>query len=455
MKRLKGDHESRLSQMEKSEGEGKNLDQLLLEFEQKIASVKQKLEEVQEKSKSASAEYEKTQESVRLQAGNQEKLEKQLAELDRGFREAAENLRKAGSALQMLEMKEQDAEKQSRVLEEDIKTVSGKQKLIEEQNRQYTEQRQALLEQLKDAEESNALLQEQLKGSELEIAAKERLIEEKRLELKSLDEKGYQLGIQKAQVELLLGTLATELYQRYQLEAKETTILLDMPLDKAERRCQKLRGEIANSDQINMTAIEECEKHKVRFSFLQEQMADLGQAKQELVHIITDLDGQSRKVFKETFETIRENFIKNFTVLFHGGAADLQFTEAADVLEAGIEIVAMPPGKKMQSIQLLSGGEKCLTAMALLFAIFEVKPAPFCILDEIDAPLDDANVERFMRLVKQYESRCQFLIVTHNKETMAAADVLFGVSMQEKGVSKVLAVDFAEEGSVVEVTTAP
>lgn len=445
LKRLKADHESKLSQMARSEGEGKNLDQLLLEFEQKIAGVKQKLEEMQGRSKSASTDYEKTQESVRQQASAQEKLEKQVVELERGFSEAADNLRKAGDSLRLLEMKEQEAEKQAKLLQEDIKAVSGKQKWIEEQNGQYAEQRQALLEQLKSAEEGNDRLQDQLKGSEQEIAAKERLIEEKRLELKSLESQGYQLGIQRAQVESLLGTLATELYERYQLEAKETSIQLDLPLDKAERKCQKLRSELAGSDPINMTAIEECEKHKARFTFLQEQLGDLGQAKQELVHIITDLDGQSRKVFKETFEIIRENFIKNFTILFHGGAADLQFTEAADVLEAGIEIVAMPPGKKMQSIQLLSGGEKCLTAMALLFAIFEVKPAPFCILDEIDAPLDDANVERFMRLVRQYESRCQFLIVTHNKETMAAADVLFGVSMQEKGVSKVLAVDFAEE----------
>ena len=202
-----------------------------------------------------------------------------------------------------------------------------------------------------------------------------------------------------------------------------------------------------------MTAIEECEKYKTRYGFLQEQLGDLGAAKQELVHIITDLDGQSRKVFKEVFELIRENFKKNFALLFVGGEADLQFTEAADVLEAGIEIVAKPPGKKMQSIQLLSGGEKCLTAMALLFAIFEVKPAPFCLLDEIDAPLDDANVERFMRLVKQYEERSQFLIVTHNKETMSAADTLFGVSMEEKGVSRVLAVEFCDGEAKVQLSS--
>ena len=130
--------------------------------------------------------------------------------------------------------------------------------------------------------------------------------------------------------------------------------------------------------------------------------------------------------------------------LFNGGEADLQFTEAEDVLEAGIEIIAKPPGKQMRSINLMSGGEKCLTAMALLFAIFEVKPAPFCILDEIDAPLDDTNVERFVNVVRQFIDRCQFIIITHNKITMAIADILFGVSMQERGVSKLLSIEFTD-----------
>ncbi len=448
LKRLKADQESKRAQLEKSESEAKNLSLAVQEFEVKIKAAKEKLLEIQVKALSTSGEYEKIQELLREKGKNQELQEKRLQELERKYREADEKLRKQQLALQVIEIKEQDSDKQTKLLEEEIKNGGQKQKIIEEQNRVFTEQRLLLQEGLGASEGGFKELQEKVRSAEQEIVLKERIIEEKRIQLKSFEEQGYQLGIQKAQIESLLGSLATELYERYQLKAEEVNFPLDSPLDKAERKWQRLRSEVANADQINMTAIEECERHKTRFTFLQEQLSDLSQAKQELVHIITDLDGQSRKVFKETFEAVRENFKKNFTILFHGGEADLQFCEAADVLEAGIEIVAMPPGKKMQSIQLLSGGEKCLTAMALLFAIFEVKPAPFCLLDEIDAPLDDANVERFMRLVKQYESRCQFLIVTHNKETMAAADMLFGVSMEEKGVSKVLAVEFAEEGSV-------
>ena len=163
--------------------------------------------------------------------------------------------------------------------------------------------------------------------------------------------------------------------------------------------------------------------------------------------IISQLDSQSRKLFKESFDQIRSHFQKNFRILFEGGEADLELKDAQDILEAGIEIIAKPPGKQMRSIQLLSGGEKCMTAIALLFAIFEVKPAPFCVLDEMDAPLDDSNVERFSRVVKQFTDRCQFIIITHNKQTMAMADVLFGVSMQEKGVSKLLSLSFIRENS--------
>ncbi|MEI8124668.1 MAG: chromosome segregation protein SMC, partial [Parachlamydiaceae bacterium] len=205
-----------------------------------------------------------------------------------------------------------------------------------------------------------------------------------------------------------------------------------------------LRQQIESAGDINMTSIEDCDKHKTRYHFLNQQIDDLNLSRKELVDVITELDGESRKIFESTFEQVRANFKKNFEILFRGGEADLQFTESSDVLEAGIEISAKPPGKQMRSINLLSGGEKCLTAMALLFAIFEVKPAPFCILDEIDAPLDDSNVERFVNIVKQFVDRCQFIIITHNKRTMAIADVICGVSMEERGVSKLLSIDFSK-----------
>ncbi len=216
-------------------------------------------------------------------------------------------------------------------------------------------------------------------------------------------------------------------------------------LESIEKQIRSLKSYLEKETDINLASIEELEQLTIRMNFLCQQMQDLGKAKNELIHIIKELETQSRKLFKTTFELIKANFKKNFQILFAGGDADLEFSESDDPLEAGIEITAKPPGKQMRSIMLLSGGEKCLTAVALLFAIFEVKPAPFCILDEIDAPLDDSNVERFLNVVRHFCDRCQFLIITHNKRTMAMGDALFGVSMEEKGISKLLSLEFSHE----------
>jgi chromosome segregation protein len=254
--------------------------------------------------------------------------------------------------------------------------------------------------------------------------------------------------LQSAQLETHSHALESELASRYnmQMEAVRTELgkTAQQEAGQVEKQVKALRQQIENAGSINMRAIEESEAHRARLRTFDEQLKDLNSSKNELGALITELDKESKKLFKDTFALIRANFSKNFKVLFTGGEADLQITDPSNPLEAGIEIVAQPPGKQMRSIQLLSGGEKCLTAIALLFAIFEVKPSPFCILDEIDAPLDDANVDRFGNIVKLFADRCQFIIITHNKRTMAIADRIFGVSMEVKGVSKILSIDFAK-----------
>ena len=172
-------------------------------------------------------------------------------------------------------------------------------------------------------------------------------------------------------------------------------LLLEGGLEEASREIHSLRSALESAGAINMTAIAEFQETQARFDYLDGQLKDLEASKSDLEEIISKLDHESRKIFRKTFQQIRENFQKNFAILFNGGSADLTFTESSDILEAGVEIVAKPPGKHMRSISLLSGGEKCLTALALLFSIFEVRPAPFCILDEVDAPLDDTNIDRF------------------------------------------------------------
>jgi len=190
-------------------------------------------------------------------------------------------------------------------------------------------------------------------------------------------------------------------------------------------------------------AIEQYTELEERFNFLNAQKTDLETSIASLRDTIRKINRESRERFLTAFEAIQLGFALSFTTLFGGGRAELRLEEGEeDVLEAGIEIAAQPPGKRLQSIALLSGGEKALTAVALLFALFRYRPSPFCVLDEVDAPLDEANVERFTRLLRGLREETQFIFITHNRKSMEAADLLYGVTMEEPGVSKVLPLRF-------------
>jgi chromosome segregation protein len=196
--------------------------------------------------------------------------------------------------------------------------------------------------------------------------------------------------------------------------------------------------------EINLTAIEEYEDVKKRFEFLTAQKADLEASIAKLRGAIARVNRTSRERFKETFEIVNQKFQQVFPRLFAGGRAELVLVETGDVLEAGVDIVAQPPGKRLQNVNLLSGGEKALTAVAMIFAIFLVKPSPFCLLDEVDAPLDDSNVDRYNAIVQEMSKQSQFIVITHNKRTMQIADTLYGVTMEEPGVSRVVSVRMRE-----------
>lgn len=213
--------------------------------------------------------------------------------------------------------------------------------------------------------------------------------------------------------------------------------------EEAEEKVAALKAKLRSLGAVNELALEEFEEEKKRLEFLTSQRQDLIDAEKQLRDTIDEINTTAQEQFQKTFEQIRQNFISIFRELFNeGDEADLVLEEAEDKLEANIEIIAKPKGKRPQAITLLSGGEKTLTATALLFAIYLVKPSPFCILDEVDAPLDDANVDRFVKLIKKFSHDTQFIIVTHNKRTMEACRMLYGVTMEEEGVSKLVAVKF-------------
>ena len=218
-------------------------------------------------------------------------------------------------------------------------------------------------------------------------------------------------------------------------------------IDQAQSLLDDARRKISSLGAVNHLAVEEYEQKSERLGFLETQLADVEKAKTDLISTIQKINTTARKLFHETFEEVRRNYIAVFETLFEGGHADLELMRTDDPLESNIQILAQPKGKRVDNIRLLSGGERCLTALSILFAVYLVKPSPFCLLDEADAPLDDANVERFVAMLRQFSKGTQFLVVTHNKLTMETANHLYGVTMMEQGVSSLVSVTFDDVAS--------
>jgi len=280
------------------------------------------------------------------------------------------------------------------------------------------------------------------------LLAREQAVKEGRAAQVTLRERQQQHELRRARAEADLehleracrDELATTLDA---LRASPSPPIDDPGLEEHEAEAQRIRVDIESIGPVNLMAVEQQKDLEERFSFLSAQKQDLEDAIASLRDAIRTINREARERFRSAFAAIQENFQECFTTLFGGGTAELRLSEdEEDVLEAGIEIVAQPPGKRLQKIALLSGGEKALTAMALLVSLFRYRPSPFCILDEVDAPLDEANVERFTRLLQQLRSDTQFILITHNRKSMEAADLLYGVTMEEPGVSKILPLRF-------------
>lgn len=303
-----------------------------------------------------------------------------------------------------------------------------------------TQEAEMQVSQVKNAYEE---IQAALRAREEEYQAKQSRIHQLRTTLNEAQLKAEQLRMKEA-------FLSEQILEKYQLVLKdiapqyaEKTVdeATGMPLTEeiVSKEVDELKDKVKRIGEVNLSAIQEYDELSTRYQFLSQQHQDLIEAKEHLRKVIDRINRICAKRFKETFDLVNERFMKVFPVLFGGGEARLALVEIPDD-DPGIEIIAKPPGKKMQSISLLSGGEKALTAVSLVFSIFLVKPSPFCLLDEVDAPLDDANVFRFNDLVREMSKRSQIIVVTHNKHTMKMNDKLYGVTMQEKGVSKMVSV---------------
>jgi len=366
-------------------------------------------------------------------------LKVDLAQADGSWRSMLDNVQR---------IQHQQADKLERIERLEQSNADGLRRAgeLREQVAQLERELQGLVTQRADC-------QDHLQQGRAEYEARVAEVGEFEVELKrvrgQVGELGVELGrlqLKLSELQLNLGHLEEQIWERYREQLRRVAGDYHMRLPVTEEeldRLSKLRELIDRMGEINLTAIEEYDELNERHEFLATHKQDLEGALGQLQRAIQKINRASRKRFRETFDLVNSKFQEVFPRLFKGGRARLVLTDEENLLESGVEIIAQPPGKKLQSIELLSGGEKALTAVSLIFSMFLVKPTPFCLLDEVDAPLDEANVGRFNQLVRETSEISQFILITHNRRTMEIVDRLYGVTMEEPGISKLVAVSLS------------
>lgn len=418
--------------------------------EQDLNTLREKMREIREKKLALETAVEELTQELKTSRGGIDELQSEVSRLgaeSASKRQEAEGLR---SQLEMLERSlnevKSELEKMSEESQKSSESLSSNQVLIEqrkvdlERSIREAEQTQKDLAQARDEYEQ---LLHQSRDLESFVSKALHTIHEHQSRISEAQLKLEQLRMKEQY-------LVDQINERYMIQLADVAInYKDQDGDKnqIEEELKDLKQKISRIGEVNLSAIQEYDELIDRYNFLSQQYQDLTDSKEQLRKVIDRINRICSKRFKETFEQVNERFMKVFPVLFGGGEAKLILVEDPEKGEMGIDIVAKPPGKKSQNVGLLSGGEKALTAVSLIFAIFLVKPSPFCLLDEVDAPLDDANVFRFNDLVKEMAKRSQIIIVTHNKHTMRVNDKLYGVTQEEKGVSKMVSVDLSASAS--------
>lgn len=334
--------------------------------------------------------------------------------------------------------------------EEELNSSKASSERELEARNQAIEDAKAKAAQQQDVVEKSDEVIEELNGATEEMNRQNKSFFDQSQELSerisALDKEEFRLKTQKDKLAETIDGNTRYMWEEYELtitSAKEAAVTLP-ETEVSKKSVYELRAKIRALGDVNVNAIEDYKTTSERYEFLKTQRDDIVKAQKVLEDIIEELDVDMRKQFIQTFEEVGKRFDATFKELFGGGKGTLELTEEEDVLEAGIKIIAQPPGKKLQNMMQLSGGEKALTAIALLFAILDLKPSPFCLLDEIEAALDDSNVSRFANYLKKLTSNTQFIVITHRRGTMSAADALYGITMQEKGVSTLVSVNLVE-----------
>ncbi len=418
---LQSEVEARREEVEDLSGQLRELDDRRQQGEERIRGLKGKLDE------KAMALEEITRDVTGLKvnaAARRERMnaiESVLGNLEQSQRGTKDEITRKLREVERVKGEISEARERAEALRKDGSQRLKELKSLTRTVRTHERQRERLAEILRESESGH-----------------ERL----KLEREEIGQKTNELNLKKAEVHLSVEHLEGRMSEKYGLSLEELAKERNQGFqrDSAERRLNELRAALDDLGEVNLVALEEYEELKGRYDFLMEQRRDLEDAMEDLRRAIARINRTTNRQFLETFEAVRGKFQEVFNRLFKGGKGDLMLTDERDLSVTGIEIVAQPPGKRLQTIDLLSGGEKALVVIALLFSFFLVKPTPFCLLDEVDAPLDDANIDRFVELVDELSKTSQFILVTHNKKTIEVSETLYGVTMETPGISKVVSV---------------
>jgi chromosome segregation protein len=426
----------------------------IIQFEQK--QLEEEKQDLEKEKNEVSAQMEREETAKKEREDRVQSWKKKVEEIGEGTEELGGKLTEKKVFLASLEEKQKGLEGQIQNLSESQRTLKEqifkKVKEIRECREQATSLRgkiqqgeRELEEGLKEHRRKEELLSTQKEKVETlinewkEVEASSKFL---RRELEEVRQKIHEEEILAQEVQLKLSHLQEAMKERYgaTLSSSIGAPTAEFPKEEMSKRLAELKNALEGFGEVNLMAIEEYQELKQRHDFLSEQQTDLHQALDSLKKAILRINRTTTKRFLETFHLVNEKFKEVFGRLFKGGQASLVLLDEQDPATTGIDIIAQPPGKKLQNIDLLSGGEKALVATAMLFGIFMIKPTPFCLLDEVDAPLDDANINRFIELVKEFSVSSQFIMITHNKNTMEAAQTLYGITMETPGVSKVVSV---------------
>jgi chromosome segregation protein len=342
------------------------------------------------------------------------------------------------SAIAELENRKEQAIREIRESETKIAESLSELQMLEESIK-------ALIGDADRTRQEREALREAISSENQDLILKENDLKKIRLEIDALSQQLSDLNSKAVENRLRIENIESSIHQKYGLDIETETLELE-PFDPVEdeNRASEVNNKIRDLGPVNLGTIEEYEELKTRYDFLTKQQEDLNMSIAELEEAISRINSTTRKKLREAYDALREKFTEVFTTLFGGGRADLVLTDEENILESGLDIIAQPPGKKLQNLNLLSGGEKALTSLALLFGGFLIKPSPLCVLDEADAPLDESNTVRFAQMLKDLSNETQFIVITHNRRTMEVADYIYGITMEEPGASKAISLQFAD-----------